>query len=117
MPGPRSAPALQVPETHFGHGEVALAVKWVRENSGRLTVDAPVVRSTDPLASVWITLITQVLVPPAAIGSGGPKKQLASSAQEPWTVTSQSLSVVQAAPWFVDEKQCLPGPAPLVQLN
>src|SRR5262249_30645202 len=112
---PAFGPALQVPETHFGHGEVALPVRWVRENSGRLTVDAPVVRSPVPLASVWITLITQVLRPPFGIGSGGPKKQLASSAHEPGMETSQPLSLAQAAPLFVGPMQCLPGPAPLVQ--
>src|SRR5262249_55222411 len=110
---PARGPALQVPEMHFGHGEVALPVRWVRENSGRLTLDAPVVRSPVPLASVWITLTTQVLRPPFGIGRGGPKRQLASSAQEPGMETSQPLSAVQAAPLFVGPMQCLPGPAPL----
>src|SRR5262249_13508682 len=112
---PARGPALQVPETHFGHGEALLPVRWVRENSGRLTLDAPVVRSPVPLASVWITLTTQVLRPPFGIGSGGPKKQLASSAQEPGMETSQPLSLVHDAPLFVGPMQCLPGPAPLVQ--
>src|SRR5262249_40352299 len=112
---PARGPALQVPEMHFGHGEVAWRVRWVRENSGRFTVDAPVVRLPVPLASVWITLTTQVLRPPFGIGRGGPKRQLASSAQEPGMETSQPLSAVQDAPLFVGPMQCLPGPAPLVQ--
>ena len=67
-----------------------------------------------PLASVWITLTTQVLRAPFTIGSGAAKKQLASSAQEPGN-PPQSLSAVQALPVLVLPMQCLPGPAPLVQ--
>src|SRR5262249_50231659 len=102
---PARGPALQVPETHFGHGEVALPVRTVREKSGMSTVDTPVVRSPVPLPSLWTTLITQTLGPPFAIGSGGPKRQLASSAQEPGMETSQLLSEVQAAPLFVGPMQ------------
>jgi hypothetical protein len=112
---PTFGPALQRPEMHAGHGKLLLPVRWVRENSGRLTLDAPVVRSPVPLPSVWITLITQVLRPPFGIGSGGPKKQLAVNAQEPGMETSQPLSAVQAAPLFVGPMQVFPGPAPLVQ--
>src|SRR5262249_4149486 len=112
---PARGAALQVPEMHFGHGEVALPVRWVRENSGMLTVDAPVVRSPVPLASFSITLITQVLRPPFAIGSGGPKRQFSASAQEPGIETSQSVATGQAAPLVVGPMPCLPGPAPLGQ--
>src|SRR5215470_3496311 len=54
-----------------------------RDESGMLAATTPLVTSTRPLASVWMTLITQVLRLPFGIGSGAAKKQLASSAHEP----------------------------------
>src|SRR5262249_60784240 len=89
---PARGPALQVPEMHFGHGEVALPVRWVRENSGMLTVDAPVVRSPVPLASFSITLITQVLRPPFAIGSGGAKRKFLANGQGPGKGTCEVVA-------------------------
>src|SRR5262249_37514374 len=104
--------------THFGHGSAKLPVTNTRDESGRLTDELPVAASPVPLASVWITLSTQVVrTPPAkgfGIGSGGPKKQLASSAQAPAT-PPQPPSFTQAEPVFVAPTQCMPGPAPLVQ--
>src|SRR5262249_37902961 len=114
---PARGPALQVPAMHFGHGEAALPVRWVREKSGRSTLDSPVQRLPIPLASLWITLTTQVLRPLFAIGSGGPKRQFSASAQDPGMATLQSASEEQAAPVFAGPMQCLPGPAPLVQSN
>jgi hypothetical protein len=76
----------------------------------------PVVRSAVPLASVWMTLTTQVLSPAFTIGVGAAKKQLASSAHAP-AVPPQSASVAHTAPVFELPMQCLPGPAPKVQFR
>jgi hypothetical protein len=72
------------------------------------------VKSPEPPASVWITLTTQVLRLLFSIGSGGAKRQLASSAQAP-APPPQLASAVQAMPVFVLPMQCLSGPAPSVQ--
>ena len=81
---PTFGPALQVPETHFGHGEVALPVRNTRDDRLMLMTASPVEGVTVPLASVTIALTTQVLRPLGfRTGSGGPKKQLASLAHEP----------------------------------
>src|SRR5262245_65883811 len=76
----------------------------------------PALRLAPPPASVWMTLITQVLSSAFTIGSGALKKQLASSAQEP-APPPQPESAVQAAPVLVEPMQCEVGPAPLVQVR
>ena len=92
-----------------------MPVRNVRDDKLMLTTASPVEGVSMPLESVSIALMTQVLRPPFAIGSGGPKKQLAASAHEPGRDASQSVSAVQAAPVFVGPMQLLPGPAPTVQ--
>ena len=84
------------------------------------------VLSNEPAASVWTTLMTQVVSDVTGgglgIGSGGPKKQFASSAHEPERLQptqefAQSVSDVQA-PLPVPTlplMQCVPGPAPVLQ--
>src|SRR5581483_2007643 len=84
-----------------------------------MLVDSPVTESAVPLASMAMTFRTHVESAAAssfAIGSGGPKKQFASSAHEP-ELPPHSASLVQAAPLFVSAMQCLPGPAPWLQFS
>src|SRR5262245_2412570 len=120
FPPPLSHAFITPLNTHSGHGSVRLPVTYTRDESGRLTLEVPAARLPVPPASVWITLIGHVVSTPPAkgfgIGNGGPKKQLASSAQEPDS-PPQSASVVQEAPGFVAATQCFPGPAPWVQLS
>ena len=82
-------------------------------------LESPVPWLTVPLASVCTTFCTQVVSPPngggLTIGSGGPKKQFASSAHEP-AIPPQLMSVVHAGSELL-LTQCLPGPAALVQLS
>src|SRR5262249_27692291 len=85
-----------------------------RDESGMLAATTPLVTSTRPLASVWMTLMTQVLRLPFGIGSGAAKRELASSAQGPARPPHWE-SRVHAIPVLVPATQCLPGPAPLVQ--
>jgi len=79
------------------------------------TVESPVAGVAVPLASVWIALMTQTGSAPV-IGSGGPKLQFRSRAQEPG-VPPQFASVEQAGGGNVlPPMQCFVGPAPFVQL-
>src|SRR5581483_7085799 len=78
------------------------------------TVESPVAGVAVPLASVMIAFMTHTGSAPV-IGSGGPKLQFASSPQEPG-VPPQSASVEQAIGPPLPPMQCLPGPAPFVQL-
>jgi hypothetical protein len=82
-------------------------------------LDAPVPALAAPLASLCTTLRTQVVSAlngaGLGIGSGGPKLQFASSAQEP-AAPPQLRSAVQDTTELL-LMQCLPGPAPLVQLS
>src|SRR5262245_29526946 len=77
-------------------------------------VVAPVLVSPTPTAVDCTTFCTQVVSEPKGggltIGSGGPKLQFASSAQEP-AAPPQSMSLVQATTELLFA-QCLPGPAP-----
>ncbi len=81
-------------------------------------MDAPVLALNVPLALVSTTFITHVVSEPNGgglrMGSGGPKKQFASSAQEP-LAPPQLRSAVHAGTELL-LTQCLPGPAPTVQL-
>src|SRR5581483_9341750 len=77
------------------------------------TVESPVPGCAVPLASVMIAFMTHTGSTPV-IGSGGPKKQFASSAHDP-PVPPQSASDVHAMGPPLPAMQCLPGPAPFVQ--
>src|SRR5262249_25326890 len=116
--GPFPPPASHTPATHFGHGSVKLPVTNTRDDRLMLTTASPVDGVTVPLGSVRIAFSTQVVrTPPAkgfGIGSGGPKKQLASGAQEPAS-PPHWVSIVQAIAGVA--MQCIPGPAPSVQLS
>src|SRR5579871_3058032 len=78
-------------------------------------VALPSLTASWPKESVWMTLRTHVESGPEGIGSGGPKKQLASSAHDPGPA-AQSASVVQACPSLLRLTQCFPGPAPFVHV-
>src|SRR5439155_26027878 len=89
-------------------------------------VESPVPATNEPLASVCTTFSTQVVSEPKGggltIGSGGPKLQFASSAQEPerlQPVQVQSPSTVHAPRPVpgLPLTQCLPGPAATVQVS
>jgi len=137
---PTFGPALHDPLRHLGQGERKLAVTCTTEKSGRVAEEAPVDWLIVPLAFASITLRTQVerfLMVGFGIGSGGPKKQFASSWQAPELPDpAQSASVVQVrgqvpVPAPVQQgngvtaavhcalvpslSQCFEGPAPLVQ--
>lgn len=64
-----------VPPTHSGHGELAFAVRYTVEVSGKLPVNVPSVRSSVPLAGDAKVLRTHVDVPALAIGKYGPNAQ------------------------------------------
>ena len=107
---------MQRPLTHFGHGEDTFAVTYVRDESGSTALMSPVPTLAVPLAVVWIKCSTQVLSAGFAgfgIGSGGAKKQFASSAQL-LAIPPQLASLVHANPLVT---QRFPGPAPRVQLS
>src|SRR5438046_10460215 len=79
----------------------------------------PVLESPLPLAVVCTTFSTQVVSEPKGggltIGSGGPKLQFASRAQEP-AAPPQSTSVVHATGTAeLLFTKCLPAPAPTRQ--
>src|SRR5215470_10772057 len=66
------------------------------EVSGRLRLEAPLVQSAEPLASVATTLMTQTLVgvlPAFGIGSGGPNRH---PALEQFRLLPVSVEVVLA---------------------
>src|SRR5690349_6026177 len=84
-----------------------------------LTAESPVEVLTVPPAFVCTAFSTQVVSeannPGLMIGSGGPKKQFASSAHEP-AFPPQSMSVAHEGSELL-LMQCVPGPAATVQVS
>ena len=112
---PFFAPPTQTLFTHFGQGDVEFPVRYVREPSGRLTIELPVVGSAVPVTSEAIGLRTHVESAPFGSGNGGPKKHRASGAQLPGAAGSQFRSLVHAMPVWTSLMQCFPAPYPRVQ--
>src|SRR5262245_19952210 len=116
---PAFFPESHVPPTQRGQGESGLLVTKMRAESEALSVELNARRSACQHASSCTTLTMQEdrNATEFGSGSGGPKKQLASSAQAP-PKPPQSASPVHA-PWpsvpANPLMQWRPGPAALVQ--